>query len=809
MSPLLGRPALTGAHLVGRALLLMLAVLLAAAPLDLLIADGAWFARILLPSVVVIGGGVVLRVIVPRPLLVPVLQGLLVVALLAWLELSQGLLEGAEGLRGLLAAQPQILRAGIAELATGVAPVQLQGPGTVLVVALLALLVLILDLAYLDLGWHTPVALALLGAIALPALHHPGGVTGWAVTGPILGATLILLTRTLHGDPRYLAGDPRPQAGPLPRPLLTLGAAALCVGLVAALTPGLAQRLPVLTATRFPVSLDTVKQGSGVGPALGPVMIDDDVSVRRSLLQPDSTEVLRFSTDAAEPSYLRMNTLNRFDGEAFTADGATHPDGDLGSEFSAARDTGSPIGGGELVTYMIELTDLGGGRLPTPDAVRGIFAVQPRLNNAMFVRGGDGQILVSGRNVTLSGQTYWVGAETNPFTPDDLRAVNPGLLAAPFESGYIDLDEVPQPAADLAAQVVEETGADTVYDTALAFQQYFRSSFGYSLTVRTPPGQDPLESFLEDRIGYCEQFAATFALMMIAQGYPTRVVIGFTPGTADGDEYVVTTANAHAWPEVWFGPQIGWVRFEPTPAAAGGAIQPAPLSTPEGGEPEPDTPDAGSTTAPEPQVPEAPEESETSEESESEDPSTSAEETTTPQGSADGESGPRREGSSLAWGSGLLALATLAGTLGWLAARARARAAREHTWADLRTADGPAESRRRAAAQLAWGEIQQATARRGAGGLQLDPALPPSVALSDLLDQIAARGITVGDADRDAAARLAAARSDALYAPPVGPENADGAEQAREADPVGPLREDVDRLLALIAARAPRRRAPR
>src|SRR5699024_10599906 len=90
----------------------------------------------------------------------------------------------------------------------------------------------------------------------------------------------------------------------------------------------------------------------------------------------------------------------------------------------------------------------------------------------------------------------------------------------------------------------------------------------------SPPGEDPLESFLEDRVGYCEQFAASFALMMTSQGYPARVVIGFTPGQQDGEEWSVTSSNAHAWPEVWFGPQHGWVRFEPTPAAAANGVRP-------------------------------------------------------------------------------------------------------------------------------------------------------------------------------------------------------------------------------------------
>src|SRR5699024_6080654 len=75
-------------------------------------------------------------------------------------------------------------------------------------------------------------------------------------------------------------------------------------------------------------------------PALGPVMIDDDVSVRRSLLQQDDTEVLRYTTTADEPSYLRLRSLNTFDGETFrsTAEGDALAMGM--PAFSDARDDG-------------------------------------------------------------------------------------------------------------------------------------------------------------------------------------------------------------------------------------------------------------------------------------------------------------------------------------------------------------------------------------------------------------------------------------------------------------------------------------
>src|SRR5207249_2988050 len=84
-----------------------------------------------------------------------------------------------------------------------------------------------------------------------------------------------------------------------------------------------------------------------------------------------------------------------------------------------------------------------------------------------------------------------------------------------------------------------------------------------------PPGGsvDALDDFLfGSRRGYCEQFAGAYAALARSVGLPTRVAVGFTPGTYDEATGVwrVTTREAHAWPEVYLS-GVGWTAFEPTP----------------------------------------------------------------------------------------------------------------------------------------------------------------------------------------------------------------------------------------------------
>ena len=83
---------------------------------------------------------------------------------------------------------------------------------------------------------------------------------------------------------------------------------------------------------------------------------------------------------------------------------------------------------------------------------------------------------------------------------------------------------------------------------------------------------DLLADFItDDRIGYCEQFAAAMAAM--GRSLRDPVARGRRlPGRYDEPDgrILYTSDDRHAWPEMYFS-GVGWVRFEPTPSARAGA----------------------------------------------------------------------------------------------------------------------------------------------------------------------------------------------------------------------------------------------
>jgi transglutaminase-like putative cysteine protease len=170
-------------------------------------------------------------------------------------------------------------------------------------------------------------------------------------------------------------------------------------------------------------------------------------------------------------------------------------------------------------------------------------------------------------------EPYAVTAARVEPTPEQLR------VGGPLLGDDIAALAIPPEVSPYVRQLTESivAGRQTGYDRVVALQAFFTdpvSGFTYSedSTVPGTNSPDALENFLrpenDGRRGFCEQYASAMAAMVRLIGLPARVAVGFTPGQQRGDgSYVVTTADAHAWPEVWFN-GAGWVRFEPTPRGA-------------------------------------------------------------------------------------------------------------------------------------------------------------------------------------------------------------------------------------------------
>ncbi|HTA04269.1 MAG TPA: DUF3488 and transglutaminase-like domain-containing protein [Streptosporangiaceae bacterium] len=180
-----------------------------------------------------------------------------------------------------------------------------------------------------------------------------------------------------------------------------------------------------------------------------------------------------------------------------------------------------------------------------------------------------GSLMILSPVQRLPGLQYSVTSSEADPTAASIDNTNgqfvPGLIQSQYGT-YNGPDE-----AKLLAIARQHTqGAQTLLQAAIDLQNWLDSkAFTYSLKPDLPTSHWLLSFLTKDRRGYCQQYAWAFAVLARLAGIPSRIAVGYTGGTPAGHAtWQVTTADAHAWPELYF-PGEGWLRFEPTPSGTG------------------------------------------------------------------------------------------------------------------------------------------------------------------------------------------------------------------------------------------------
>jgi transglutaminase-like putative cysteine protease len=318
----------------------------------------------------------------------------------------------------------------------------------------------------------------------------------------------------------------------------------------------------VLGAALPTLSLPGFGFGEGRGGS-GPLQLSDPtLDLRRNLNQADDRTVLTYQTDAPGGVYLRMASLPRLSPSGW---GNTEMDLTRGTELGAVP--GLAAEPSRVRTTAISVQDFSAEYLPLPYAPRsftatGEWAYDP--TSMVVVANGGGNRRSAIRNLTYSVESV----DIQPAAQDLARAVT----GVPADSSVTAVfpAELPQGLVALSREVTKD--ANTPAEEAAAIQKFLRGSrFTYTTEPRPGSGYRALENFLlDDRKGYCEQFAGAMAMMARVVGIPSRVAVGFLPGERKGDVWEVSIHDMHAWPELYFS-GYGWVRFEPTPSSVTGA----------------------------------------------------------------------------------------------------------------------------------------------------------------------------------------------------------------------------------------------
>jgi transglutaminase-like putative cysteine protease len=267
-----------------------------------------------------------------------------------------------------------------------------------------------------------------------------------------------------------------------------------------------------------------------------------------------SSQNPKFLTKGHQPFYLRTNVLPVFTGNGWrpgpdssgTGIDSTQFDSSPGTPFAPSNLTFSA----QIIVHSLHSNP---PVFATPTAMSGLpsstkWSKQNQLLIDSTVSGGQ----VIQETVAQPAPTQ---AELNAATTSD-QALNP-WLKLPAISNFV---------RSLTAKVVR--GKTTPYQRARAISDFFaapRNDFTYSLDAPKGDSGDALTDFLKGRVGYCQQYAASMAVMLRLAGVPSRVVLGYAHDVPNATgSFTVTNLDAHAWVEAYFA-GVGWVPFDPTP----------------------------------------------------------------------------------------------------------------------------------------------------------------------------------------------------------------------------------------------------
>lgn len=435
-----------------------------------------------------------------------------------------------------------VFSASLHHVSSQVAPMAANDSVRFFLVLIVGLIALLYDLCGITCRAPGATLLPLVALYFVPALALTTNVSVWMFL-PVAAAWLLVMIAAEVGRPReWTTGVAVDSAPPRASGRIGLPVTAAVGALALTLAAGLV--IPPL----MPRPLT-----GGTGSSL--VLRDPSLDLRRNLTEQSSEVVLRYTTTAPAGTYLRMATLALFSSEGWKP-------ASQAVRYGAVPDVPGYDAEPEAKRYRshIEVGQFDSQWLPVPYAPRSLTTSTGRWGFAV-----ESLDVVTDEAVT-AGIAYdvdWLDVH-----PTAARLAD-AVVGTPREGAEVTSlpGDLPPEIRTLAERLTRD--ASTPSERATTLQAYLRSStFTYSTKPQAGSGYEALTRFLfTDHTGYCEQFAAAFAVLGRAVGLPTRVVVGFTAGTLVDGAYEVTGRQMHAWPEVYFR-DLGWVGYEPTPGVA-------------------------------------------------------------------------------------------------------------------------------------------------------------------------------------------------------------------------------------------------
>lgn len=267
------------------------------------------------------------------------------------------------------------------------------------------------------------------------------------------------------------------------------------------------------------------------------------VSMRAQLKGNNNDLMFVAKTNSAQ--YFRVGVLNKFDGDTWSYDS------------NYGKNTETPVAGREssVASAQFELKGLEPKFLPTIYNTTDTSSRELKILENSTVFSKDGKVT-----------SYSIDARVPSNTLSESQIQMTSQQTPPELDDYLLIPKDFDPRIEELTRTIARNKS-SVYEQVLSLKDYFTNGqFTYSTDVKYTSSQKSMSEFLDKKIGFCEQFAATYAAMARSIRIPSRVIIGFSPGAPDANgEFNVRAKQAHSWVEVYL-TGVGWITIDPTPS---------------------------------------------------------------------------------------------------------------------------------------------------------------------------------------------------------------------------------------------------
>ncbi|MEU8632342.1 DUF3488 and transglutaminase-like domain-containing protein [Amycolatopsis sp. NPDC048633] len=554
-----------------------IATLCAATSVTSVVSGLAWFGYLFVAVLLIAATGLALRSLQVPTVLVGLGQLLVLLFLITGAFTTHGILQVIPGPEA-FGEIGNTLSAAADQIRTGLPPVEGSQPILCLVTILVGLVAVLVDTLTVAAAAPAATGLVLLCVYAVPAALSEEMLPWWTF---LLGGAAFAGLLAVDGNHRHQRWRTREAPGRSGKPgVLSAPVAVVAAAIVLGLFGGAITW--VGTVGRIPFGTG----GDGPGAGSGGFGIQPFTELRGMLDQGSNRELFKVRGLGTDRRLLRAMTLDTYypnKGWGLHDEGRSQQGVPVGPELPPAP---GDDGSGSARRIDVEPTSWRDNWLPVYGAPR---VIDGAANGYLYDQ-------VSGTVFTTRSEvppSYTEYASLKEPTAPELR-VTPRVDDLPPR--YTQIDRVDDRVRAKTQQLIANESND--FDRASAIWRYFTAQNGFVYDTKTAPANDAdalADFILNGKRGFCEQFASAMAVMLRVAGIPSRVAIGFTPGVPVNDYLSISTQDAHAWVEAYFGDK-GWVTFDPTPLSDGRGITPSYLQagTQDGNEPD-DTQVAPST----------------------------------------------------------------------------------------------------------------------------------------------------------------------------------------------------------------------